>query len=101
MKLCDFKVRSKSYCLVKFDKYNFSVREYLKNPKVSEAFGVTLVTEFKPADNFFGSLYAACRKVVRVQGGNHPARYIDSLKPYNLTEDNKEIYKDAIKECLG
>jgi uncharacterized membrane protein YgcG len=88
MKLYDFKVRSKSYCLVKFDKYNFSVREYL-------------VTEFKPADNFFGSLYAACRKVVRVQGGNHPARYIDSLKPYNLTEDNKEIYKDAIKECLG
>jgi len=92
MKIIDFKTKEKSYCLEKLDIHNFSLREYLNEPKKSIFKGKEFISEFKQSDNFFGTLEYALKKAFKILGKDLYSFDIKS-SIYTIPTLNKSIFE--------
>ncbi len=114
MKIYNFKVNSKQYCLMKMDNHNFTVREYLNKPVINIVNDKEVTNEFKPAYCYFGTLEYATRKAFLLLGipfielkeinsicTTHKARNgILELKPSDVTEDNISDVRECIEKLI-
>lgn len=115
MKLFDFEMNNQKYCLMKLDNYNFTIREYLLEPKEISIGGIISIQEFKAPDNYFGSLEYALRKAFKILGKQFinkkefglfcptydSLKSIFEIKPREVNQDNVDDIKVQIEKVLN
>lgn len=114
MKLLDFNVSDKRYCLLKLDNHNFSVREYLSQSKEIVIKRKVSFQEFKAPSNYYGTLEYALRKAFHMLGREfiskkefelftlplQPLKTVFELKPHDIKLDNVDEVREMISKVM-
>ena len=115
MKIIDFKIENKKYCFEKLDNHNFSIREYLDEPREIVLKGGVYIQEFKTPDNFFGTMEYAVRKAFKLLGkpfinknefslyslSYKPKNTLFDLRPYDVNDKNIDEVKKLIEKAFN
>lgn len=115
MKLFEFETNKQKYCLTKLDNQNFSIREYLLEPKEILVNGKISMQEFKAPDNYFGTLEYAIKKAFKILDKdyinkkdyglfcptNDSLKSIFEIKPGEVNQDNVNEIKEVISKVFN